>query len=53
MGSIPGAIITGFGLGLLEGLIKVVYPQAANSVIFAVMALVLLLRPAGLFGKDA
>ncbi|MGE8943161.1 branched-chain amino acid ABC transporter permease [Leptospira interrogans] len=53
MGSIPGAIFTGFGLGLVEGLVKVVYPEAANSVIFAVMALVLLFRPAGLFGKDA
>lgn len=53
MGSISGAIVTGFVLGLLEGVTKVFYPEAANSVIFAVMALVLLFRPAGLFGKDA
>jgi branched-chain amino acid transport system permease protein len=53
MGSLSGAIFTGFGLGVLEGLTKVIYPQAANSVIFAIMALVLLFRPAGLFGKDA
>ena len=53
MGSLSGAIFTGFGLGVLEGLTKVFYPQGANSVIFAVMALVLLFRPAGLFGKDA
>ncbi|MCB1479266.1 MAG: branched-chain amino acid ABC transporter permease [Tepidamorphaceae bacterium] len=52
MGSISGAIFTGFGLGLLEGVAKVVYPEAANSVIFAMMALVLLFRPAGLFGKE-
>ena len=53
MGSLSGAVFTGFGLGVLEGLTKVFYPQGANSVIFAVMALVLLFRPAGLFGKDA
>jgi len=53
MGSLSGAIFTGFGLGVVEGLTKVFYPQGANSVIFAVMALVLLFRPAGLFGKDA
>jgi branched-chain amino acid transport system permease protein len=53
MGSLAGAIFAGFGLGVLEGLTKLFYPQAANSVIFAVMALVLLFRPAGLFGKDA
>jgi branched-chain amino acid transport system permease protein len=51
MGSIVGSIITGFGLGLIEGLTKVVYPPASNTVVFALMALVLLIRPAGLFGK--
>ncbi|HYG85208.1 MAG TPA: branched-chain amino acid ABC transporter permease [Azospirillum sp.] len=52
MGSIMGAIITGFGLGLLEGLTKVFYPEASNIVIFVVMAIVLLLKPAGLFGRE-
>ena len=51
MGSIMGSIVTGFALGLIEGLTKVVYPPAANTVVFALMALVLLVRPAGLFGK--
>jgi branched-chain amino acid transport system permease protein len=51
MGSIMGAIVTGFGLGLIEGLTKVFYPQAANTVIFVIMAIVLLIRPAGLFGR--
>jgi branched-chain amino acid transport system permease protein len=51
MGSIMGAIVTGFGLGIVEGLTKVFYPQGATMVIFLVMALVLLVRPAGLFGK--
>ena len=51
MGSILGSIITGFGLGVIEGLTKVFYPPAANTVVFALMALVLLIRPAGLFGK--
>jgi branched-chain amino acid transport system permease protein len=51
MGSIMGAIVTGFGLGLIEGLTKVYYPQAANTVIFVIMAIVLLVRPAGLFGR--
>jgi branched-chain amino acid transport system permease protein len=51
MGSIMGSIVTGFALGLLEGLTKVIYPPAANTVVFALMALVLLVRPAGLFGK--
>jgi branched-chain amino acid transport system permease protein len=50
MGSIMGSILTGFGLGLIEGLTKVFYPQASNIVIFIVMAIVLILRPAGLFG---
>ncbi|MGM0988425.1 MAG: branched-chain amino acid ABC transporter permease [Pseudomonadota bacterium] len=53
MGSILGAIITGLSMGLIEGLTKVYYPEAANTVIFLVMILVLLLRPAGLFGKEA
>jgi branched-chain amino acid transport system permease protein len=51
MGSIMGSIVTGFALGLIEGLTKVIYPPAANTVVFALMALVLLVRPAGLFGK--
>ncbi len=53
MGSILGAIITGFGLGLIEGLTKVFFPEASNTVIFVVMAIVLLIRPAGLFGRSA
>jgi branched-chain amino acid transport system permease protein len=51
MGSIMGSIVTGFGLGLIEGLTKVVYPPASNTVIFVVMAIVLLVKPAGLFGQ--
>lgn len=51
MGSIMGSIVTGFGLGLVEGLTKVFYPQASNTVIFIIMAIVLLIRPAGLFGQ--
>jgi branched-chain amino acid transport system permease protein len=51
MGSIMGSIVTGFGLGLIEGLTKVFYPAASTTVVFALMALVLLVRPAGLFGK--
>ena len=53
MGSIFGAIVSGFGLGVIEGLTKVFYPQASDTVIFVVMVLVLLTRPAGLFGKAA
>lgn len=53
MGSIMGAIVTGLAMGLIEGLTKVFYPEAANTVIFVIMVLVLLLRPAGLFGKEA
>ncbi|MGH6763547.1 MAG: branched-chain amino acid ABC transporter permease [Phyllobacterium sp.] len=53
MGSILGAIVTGYMLGLFEGLTKVFYPEASNIVIFVIMAIVLLVRPAGLFGKDA
>jgi branched-chain amino acid transport system permease protein len=52
MGSILGAIITGFGLGLIEGLTKVFYPEASNTVIFVIMAIVLLIKPAGLFGTQ-
>ncbi|HVJ11376.1 MAG TPA: branched-chain amino acid ABC transporter permease [Burkholderiales bacterium] len=52
MGSIMGAIVTGFGLGLIEGLTKVFYPEASATVIFIIMALVLLVRPAGLFGAQ-
>jgi branched-chain amino acid transport system permease protein len=53
MGSIMGSILTGLGLGLLQGLTKAFYPEASNAVIFLIMALVLLVRPAGLFGKEA
>ena len=52
MGSIMGAIVSGFGLGIIEGLTKVFYPEASNIVIFVVMAIVLLVRPAGLMGRD-
>ena len=52
MGSILGAILTGFGLGVIEGLTKVFYPEASNTVIFVIMVLVLLVKPQGLFGKD-
>jgi branched-chain amino acid transport system permease protein len=52
MGSIMGSIVTGFGLGLVEGLTKVFYPEASNTVIFIIMAIVLLIRPAGLFGTQ-
>ncbi len=50
MGSIMGAIVTGFGLGVIEGLTKVFYPEASSTVIFVIMALVLMVKPAGLFG---
>jgi branched-chain amino acid transport system permease protein len=53
MGSIVGAVITGLAMGVIEGLTKVFYPEASNTVIFLVMMLVLLVRPAGLFGKEA
>jgi branched-chain amino acid transport system permease protein len=53
MGSIMGAILTGFGLGVIEGLTKVFFPEASNTVIFVIMAIVLLIRPAGLFGRRA
>ena len=52
MGSIMGAILTGFGLGVVEGLTKYFYPEASNTVIFVVMVIVLMFRPAGLFGRE-
>jgi branched-chain amino acid transport system permease protein len=52
MGSILGSIVTSLSLGLLEGLARVVYPQGANMVIFVIMIAVLLVRPAGLFGRE-
>jgi branched-chain amino acid transport system permease protein len=52
MGSIMGSILTGFGLGVIEGLTKVFYPEASSIVIFVIMAIVLMLKPAGLFGKQ-
>ena len=52
MGSILGAIVSGFALGMLEGATKVLYPEAANIAIFVAMAIVLLIRPAGLFGRE-
>jgi branched-chain amino acid transport system permease protein len=52
MGSILGSILTGLGLGLIEGLTRVVYPEGSEVVVFVVMVIVLLLRPAGLFGKE-
>jgi branched-chain amino acid transport system permease protein len=52
MGSILGAILSGFALGLVEGLTKVFWPEASSTVIFVIMAIVLLLKPAGLFGRE-
>jgi branched-chain amino acid transport system permease protein len=51
LGSIMGSIVTGFALGVIEGFTKVFYPEASNTVIFVIMALVLFVRPAGLFGR--
>jgi branched-chain amino acid transport system permease protein len=51
MGSILGSIVTGFALGVVEGLTKVFYPEASNTVVFVIMALVLLIKPQGLFGR--
>jgi len=51
MGSIMGSILTGFGLGIIEGLTKVFYPEASSTVIFVIMVIVLLIKPAGLFGR--
>jgi branched-chain amino acid transport system permease protein len=53
MGSILGSIVTGLGLGVIEGLTRVFYPEASNVVVFVIMVIVLFLRPAGLFGKEA
>ena len=53
MGSIMGAVVTGLAMGIIEGLTKVFWPEASSTVIFVVMAIVLVLRPAGLFGKTA
>lgn len=53
MGSIMGSILTGFGLGVIEGLTKVFYPEASSTIIFIIMALVLLVKPHGLFGREA
>lgn len=53
MGSILGSVITGLGLGVVEGFTRVFYPEASNVVVFVIMAIVLVLRPAGLFGKEA
>jgi branched-chain amino acid transport system permease protein len=52
MGSILGSIVSGLALGIIEGFTKVIYPEASNIVVFVIMALVLILRPAGLFGKE-
>ena len=53
MGSILGSVITGIGLGLVEGLTRVFYPEASSIVVFVIMVLVLMVKPAGLFGKEA
>ena len=53
MGSILGSVVTGLGLGVIEGFTRVFYPEASNVVVFVIMAIVLMLRPAGLFGKEA
>lgn len=52
MGSIMGSILTGMGLGVIEGLTKVFYPEASSTVVFVLMVMVLVIRPAGLFGKE-
>ena len=52
MGSIMGSILTGLGLGVIEGFTKVIYPEASSTVVFVIMVIVLLIRPAGLFGKE-
>jgi branched-subunit amino acid ABC-type transport system permease component len=51
MGSILGSIVTGFALGIIEGLTKFFYPEAANIAVFIIMALTLMVKPAGLFGR--
>lgn len=52
MGSILGSIVTGLGLGVVEGMTRIVYPEASTTVVFMIMAIVLVLRPAGIFGKE-
>ena len=52
MGSIMGSILTGLALGVIEGLTKVFWPEASSTVVFFIMVIVLLIRPAGLFGKE-
>jgi len=52
MGSILGSILTGLGLGVIEGLTRVFYPELSATVVFIIMAIVLLIRPAGLFGRE-
>jgi branched-chain amino acid transport system permease protein len=52
MGSIMGSILTGLALGVIEGLTKVFWPEASSTVVFLIMVIVLLIRPAGLFGKE-
>jgi len=53
MGSVKGAILAGFMLGIIEGLVKVVYPPLSDTVVFLIMIVVLVFKPAGLFGKAA
>jgi branched-chain amino acid transport system permease protein len=53
MGSILGSVITGLVLGIIEGLTRVFYPEASNIVVFVIMVIVLMFKPAGLFGKEA
>jgi branched-chain amino acid transport system permease protein len=53
LGSTGGAIITGLALGVIEGLTKVFYPEASSTAVFIIMAIVLLIRPAGLFGQES
>ncbi|HZN93233.1 MAG TPA: branched-chain amino acid ABC transporter permease, partial [Myxococcales bacterium] len=53
MGSIAGSIVSGFALGLVEGMTRVVYPEGSDTVVFVLMALVLIFKPAGLFGRTA
>ncbi len=53
MGSIMGSILTGLALGVVEGLTRVFYPEASAIVVFVIMVIVLMIRPAGLFGKEA
>jgi branched-chain amino acid transport system permease protein len=53
MGSIMGSVVTGLALGIIEGLTRVFYPEASGIVVFVIMVIVLMIRPAGLFGKEA